>query len=456
MKVAFVSSGTNLTSYSEYIPLAKFLQEKGAQTFFMTDENASAAVVNKVIAENQKLYLGSEVRTTLKEFKAPHSSTKKESGRNLPQWLMRIFRWRIFFQKWKYYKRQQLNIRKVFEVEKPNLLLVYGDRNKDQVPAAIKYCGKRNIPVVVIQIASNNMEFILKSRRDNPDFHTSLFVNFILSNIFPKQVYYAQGKKMMFFPWYESLALIFNGMLPKNPWYDGEGAAKKNLLISVQHKDDAAAEGASLHNAVVVGQLSHDVLHKTFQKKEEVKLAINKKYFLGSKKEIILFGMPQFYEHSLMNRQDSFKAIEYVIENLIRFEEYSILLNLHPKMDYNIYKYLEEKYIGVKLVKEERLSEILPAAEIFVSVFESTISWAIMCEVIPVFLDYYKLGFDLKKYRSCNVLKDEALLFQELKRIIQSKEDLRLLMEKDKKKLPPFDGKSGERIWNELKALVSE
>ena len=123
--------------------------------------------------------------------------------------------------------------------------------------------------------------------------------------------------------------------------------------------------------------------------------------------------------------------------------------------------YLDVKFDEIDIkeigkIIEERLSEALPVADYFISVFESTISWALLCNVIPIFLDYYQLNFDLKKFNSCQILKEKKQFNEDLQRIVDNRKTLSIHLQKDNARLPPFDGKSGKRIFNEIIKPINE
>lgn len=453
MKIAFVASGINKTPYSEYIPLAKYFEEKGHESFFLLKKGSSKGIANSILIENLKLYFDKQVVVNQFQESEPVLLKNKHDKKSNVKGLIKLLsRARLFLRFYRSIKESLGIVQSVFKKEKPDVVVVYGDRNKELVPAAMKYCNQHDIPVCVIQIAANNMEFVLHSRLSNSDFRADNFFNKLLNRKSPAQVYIANGKAYNFFPWYLGWALHLNGVLPRNPWYDGESWASKCLLISNQHLLDAKKEGAECKNAIVTGQFSHDKLFESYRDKEKIKVNITAKYFENKENlPIIIYGLPQLVEHGLLSKKEAFQSIRNILSGIPK-DSYNVLISLHPKMQYENYSWIEHEFSNVKIAREERLNNILPTGEYFISAFESTISWAIMCGVVPIYTDYYNLGLDVSKYKSCVVFKSNETFDEDFSKL--NKDLLIDHIKKDQENLPPFDGKSGERILNELVDLV--
>jgi hypothetical protein len=455
MKIAFVCSGKNSTPFSEYVPLAQYFNSKGINTFFFLEKDASHQIVQTLKKGNQTYYLGKDKNKVLN-----HPPQKKVNGkekesnslkRYIPGFVLRLKRVLL-------YKAQKNNLayyttcsETVINQEKPDCIILYGDRNKGAVPPAIKLARAQKIPLVVLQVATNTKSFLLHSRRENKDYSDQFFLNKMLKRKYPNQWITEKGKEYSFYSWYDTLALSKFGMLPKTPWFEGESWADKNLILSKQVLIDSKAEGAKGDNAVVVGQYSHDLLFENFSKKEIVKKEICGKYFNGSNKSIIVFAFPQFAEHNLMTKNEALKEIKY-ISDCINHSDVNVLVSLHPKMDYEDYKQFENS--NLMIAKDERLSYILPIGDIFITAFESTISWALLCGIVPVFLDFYGLGFSLDKFQGSISFKEKPKFEKEIKEVINNIELYKSNLNQNRDLLPPFDGKSGERILNEIKELV--
>jgi hypothetical protein len=461
MKVAFVCSGANSTPFAEFIPLSKYLNAENVETTFLLDDNPSLNVIESLEKEKRKFYCDNQKIKTVKSSptaKQEDSPSKLSVLKNtfplniLKRYLAGTKNYLVAIKKLKHYKQVAKDF---FLTEKPDCLILYGDRNLNIVPAAIKYAKENNIPIVVLQAAAAVKTILFHARQGSIENSTSLLVNKILKKKFPQQ-WASDGKvSYSFYTWHLTLALLKLKMLPKNPWIDGDSWADKHLLISKQDLLAKKKEGSLCDNTSIVGQYSHDLLHNKYVNRVKTKKELSDKYFNGSEKQLIIFAFPQFWEHNLLKKEEAYKEITILVDSLTKLSNCNILVSLHPKMRYDNYKIFEKNSPNFKIAQEERLSNILPTGAIFLSIFESTISWALLCNVVPVYLNFYGYGYSLDRDSGCIVLDDKNEFENSMKEITTNLEDYKnKLTSLGKDTLPPFDGKSGERILNEIKALI--
>lgn len=186
------------------------------------------------------------------------------------------------------------------------------------------------------------------------------------------------------------------------------------------------------------------MLAKVIENKEQVKKKIFSKYSFDDQKKLIVLALPQFSEHNLMSRVQHDEEIKDILVELEK-HECNVLLSLHPKMNFDYYKKLENNYC-VK-ISEERLNEVLGASDYFIACFESTIKWAIMLGLPTMFLNYFKLGYDLSYLKSIVTVTEKNDFSDMLNKFIKSglSDDLNI---KEGENMGFIDGKCGERIAN--------
>lgn len=111
-----------------------------------------------------------------------------------------------------------------------------------------------------------------------------------------------------------------------------------------------------------------------------------------------------------MSREKSIEEINYLLQEL---EQLSIpvLISLHPKMQYKDYEFIEQNFKMIKVIRDERLSEIICVSEFF-------ISWASLVNSKPIFLDYYNLGLDVEIFPDCVKFSKKESFQQDMKSLL--------------------------------------
>ena len=174
------------------------------------------------------------------------------------------------------------------------------------------------------------------------------------------------------------------------------------------------------------------------------------KYLLKPDNPIILIGVPQLLEHSILSAKDHWKFQEDLCRESTKTDS-NVLLSLHPKMKYDDYKFLQKKY-RVKIIKE-RVLEVLPLSDIYVAITaSSTIPLAMLCEKPIITLDPFDYNYIIYDWiKSKNIIKDLNNLSSTLNTMIKDKNilnEIKLSHRSQKYMASPFDGKCGDRIFN--------
>ena len=211
-------------------------------------------------------------------------------------------------------------------------------------------------------------------------------------------------------------------------------------------------DGVDPDNIIVTGHLDHDILYDIFANKKKDKLRKNlySKYSLNPNKPMILIGVPQLLEHFMMPAEEHWTFQETLCKESTKTNS-NILLSLHPKMRYNDYKFLQNKY-QVKIISE-KITEILPLSDIYLGIHgSSTIPLALLCEIPIIILDPVELNYTIYDWiKSKFVIKDLSNLFSTLNTLINDKKilkEIKLAHKSQKNSVSPFDGKCQDRIFN--------
>jgi hypothetical protein len=460
LKVAFVAHGSNLTPIPDFVQLCKSLEARGHSAFLAVDRRNSDVVLQKVASTGVRYYIGRapgvspgrrDPRPAAIGDAKNHQSTRKRliawAKKHTPRLVFNLL-WELsmFFETPLKMIEAERDIGAVFDSENPDRLIVYGDRMPNTTAFAIRWMRRRARPVYEVQLAASDRRFLYTSARLGSSYSARHPLNIPFTWIYPRHVATFDGRRVVFTPWCQLLWWMLFDVVPLNPWEAGGSWAAKFLMIGESHRQSYSKDGADPEKSVVVGQLSLDLLHQSYLKREATRARIFERYFPNADAagtRLVVLGMPQFFEHSLMSQPDAMTEIRYMLGALDGLTNVRTLMSLHPKMDPDKYRHLEATYESVRLA-DEALSEILPAGDLFVSAFKSTIPWAILCDVRPVFLDYWTLGFDLAEYPACEVFKVRAALASELQRALELGAFKVSKAEKDA--IAPFDGQAAERI----------
>ena len=481
IKVLFCCGSSNPTPYSEFISLSDFLNSEGFDCVLLHEEIINPLIEVQHVQRRQKFYKGSvryEYHSSgfedtsglnpntesiksidqLKSVKAIIPIALKQLAilikANIPVAIKQLAKAKSSERR---NKALYNSLSSVLAEEKPDLVILSYDGSLGLVPAISKLCRNRSIPVAVIQISSSDANFIARNRVGRVE-HQVLASrkNQAIAKMFPDQVYHFQGEDFLFFPWEQVRALHRLKMLPKRPWFIGDSHCDKLMLINQYYRDKLEAQGAELSTAVITGQHSLDKLHECYLERNQTRDRLICRYLPCWHGEIALYALPQFYEHNLMDKCQADKVIRLTLAALDAQNGMKTLVSLHPKMHYQDYVHLELDYSNVRIMSDERLHHALPAADFFFCCFESTLLWAVLCDVIPIAFDFFDLGFPFDMIPGCQVLRNPDLLEQEIQNIRIGRCSLEKDLLTQRKPLEPFDGKSSHRIVEQLRAMVSK
>lgn len=440
MRILFSSMLGNLTMASEFIPIVKSLEKAGADCLYLVesrnqkvDERLGAAKVKyeAVIADRASAdtALESSVRSTIGPIK--------------PKPLRNLF---VFLSTVSQTSRLIFATRRYFVASNVGGIVLAGDRHLGIEPALIWHARRRRIPIVVIQIAVNDKGFMVRLRADDSIYTPKGILEKTVARFFPRHVMRADSTEVFFFSPGRMLALAMFGLLPKDPWNMGNSFADKFLVPLGVYRKIALEQGYDKEKVHVVGQLSFDQLYTHKINQQDRKKELFDKYFpkRGCDADCVVFALPQFFEHKLMDRATARRHIEYLLTALGNLSV-PVLVSLHPKMDFDDYKEYDIPGSTLRIVRDERLSEIISISRIFISCFASTIPWAPLVGAVPVFLDYFDLNLDVSIFPGCVRLTEYDRFESQLRELLATNGNEREIAELESLYLT-LDGKCEERI----------
>jgi hypothetical protein len=267
--------------------------------------------------------------------------------------------------------------------------------------------------------------------------YSSLYVKWVFRRN-RGQVY--QG--MLYYRPFELMALKRFGVLSANPWVMGAGHSDIVCVDSRATGDRYLGYGVPEAKLRIVGDTAFDGLHQAYLARDGLRRSLIREYALDPEKKNIIVSLPNLAEHDLLPWDAHFREIDFLMAAL-KGTGGNILVSLHPKMDPSKYAYLEGEF-GCRILTQ-RLAQALPAGDLFVATFSSTVVWAVLCGIRAVVVDFYGLDsdmFDFLKSVSIVTRRDDlsATLEQALLTAPDFSEDWRKLSREE-----VFDGRTLQR-----------
>lgn len=311
----------------------------------------------------------------------------------------------------RHFGAQVRDVHRLFDALSPGIVLSWGDRHTDIEAPALIAAKQRNIKIVLPYVTFSSFLGLLWSRRLNGEpkrwtpFSVYRFAaNFALSTMI-REGYFHQEPHVLF-----SLRKL--GGLSNNPWSIGCGLSDVVCVDSEMTSKRYLGEGVPRDKLRLVGSPEFDVLYRGVESKPTLRKHIVEKYKLNSENKIIVIALPQFAEQGVLNWDEHWSEVRYILGQLARLG-LSIIVSLHPRVEYEKYIFLEKEF-NVRL-SVESLKNILPIADAFVAVNSSTLVWAILCGIKPFILDFYGLdSSEFLKFKSIWALQNRDKIYDGL------------------------------------------
>jgi hypothetical protein len=279
---------------------------------------------------------------------------------------------------------------------RPAVLLVFDDRAPRPEMAVLHKAAEERIPSVLVPFAASTPESDALSRRDSLDHLLDAghlqSVKRMLARRFPNQVADGGWGRMFFFGLWETLALACVGLANTRPWAHGGGNVSGVAVFGEADRLALMGLGVPANRIQVTGQPSLDELHRVQTERERVRAALAEKYGLDAQKTWIACAVPHTAEHHLRSWEDHMADTEALFLAMAQSGA-QVLLSLHPKSRRETYAGLANRD-GMRIISEP-LVTVLPAADIFVSGYSSTVRWAALLGIPTVIADLAQIRYTM-------------------------------------------------------------
>lgn len=364
-----------------------------------------------------------------------------------------------FFQSLLLFRSEKRRAQRLFgRLQTVSLVIVAGDRNIGIETAVIAEAHRRNIPSLIVPFAMSFPEASAEPRlRTGPaggKYGTQTIVRKILARLFPSWIWIYKGVPLFFQPPSFAVAAWMLGMMPAKPWMIGGGLATKMAVESDALHDQLRAQGMPAEKMIVTGKPGLDDIARQIAVVNI--MDIRKKLGIAPEEKVILCSVPNFAEHDLLPWDRHLIEMQFLFDGMAKTGA-KVILNLHPRSDRTRYQPLADK-AGLT-ISDERVYSLLPACDILVTSYSSTVAQAIALCKPSVVVDFY--GFEYPVYDHAPgaiVLKDRETFFPTLRRLLTDAGYYESNVREQRKSGAAWamlDGKNTERVMAVATRLIS-
>lgn len=346
---------------------------------------------------------------------------------------------------------QLLNARRILDEMRPAYLVLTNGRLRNWELAFMKAAGERGIRRVVPCYAFSGLALDLVQARKSGDHQARFHAR--AARRYPRQFFVdpRRGESYSFYPAYMLGAAERAGALPPNPWVPGGNLCELVMVTGMEAQRLMVENGAEARRLVITGQLSHDILHERLRDKERLSVQLRQGYGLADQGKLVALAMPQYGEHGTLPWPEHWRCAHLLCESLRRSGA-ACLVSLHPRMDPSAYRFVEDQY-GLRIA-EERLADILPACDLFVSNLSSTLEWAVLCGIPAVAVNFANVDqYHFGGLQGVEVARDPDDFAVRLDRMLSDERHYGEAVQGQVQRradLSPFDGRCGQRIMSAI------
>lgn len=346
---------------------------------------------------------------------------------------------------------QYREVGRVLDRLRPQAVAVMDGRKYGWQLPLMRACRERGIPTAVPPVALTVSRLELAQRNQGQRFLAEAHPALLRHH--PGQAHFDPQRRahVFFYPVEIVSALAAQDMLPPDPWVLGGGCETVVMVEGQEEKEKHLASGLAPSRLAVTGHRAHDSLFARLGHKDDLRRELCARYALSASQPLVLLTLPSFAEQGHWGWDEQWREVEHLCRVTTQ-QGGRPLVSLHPKMERGRYLYLEEKF-GLALARE-RLEEILPAADIFLASFSSTVPWAVLCRVPTLIYAFHGFTYSMFDHLGgVRVHIDRQEFSQALGRLTRDGEWRGLLAreaEGSARRLSPFDGHCQERILRVL------
>jgi hypothetical protein len=276
-----------------------------------------------------------------------------------------------------------------------------------------------------------------------------------------KWIYEHAGHKMLRMYIYDIIFMERLRIAPPQPWIQESSTADALVIESAKMEKHYLSCKLDKSQFRVIGDEIHDKLFAMVSNKQ----ALSRKIIagLGFKKVadgIITFAIfPDFmYKYKTCTGFNNYEdLLQFVCNQLLRLGDYNIILCLHPTLEKEKFKFLENDKVKIS---DRKTVELVVISDLYVASISATIRWAIALGVPVINYDCYQMRYnDYKNVGGVVNIETKKEFIEVIDRLKEDNNYLEFLKEKQKLEMKEYgilDGKFGERLKDLIKTLIQK
>jgi len=272
-------------------------------------------------------------------------------------------------------------------------IIIIGDRHVGWETAVIKAANQDSIPSLIVPYALSDPKgsatFRLRQTENDSQYFAESISGRWVEKKHPNWVFSYNGRRLLYLPTGAALAAQVLGIMPENPWTIGGGAASRMAVESQRLRKMFLDQGIPSEKMVVTGKPTIDQIFQGNQ--GHMRQTVRDELDIPADRSVILCAVPHLGEHGFLPFSQHLKEMDTLISVLVSQPDVSVVLSLHPKSDPTQYIPIAERHGA--LIASRRIYDLLPACDIFVAGFSSTIMHAVGVYKPSIVVDFYGLNF---------------------------------------------------------------
>ena len=340
------------------------------------------------------------------------------------------------------YLRQTIFLKNFLKENNVKIIFLTGDRELGLTPPLIKAAKQLKIKVIIYStgiLSVHNLGLIRKDKSHSPALKLgNNILNMCCGLIFPKQTCKTDFGTFLFSKGWVTISLKILNMLSSNPWIQGAGNSDYIFVENKKSKSILKKNGVSNNKIKLIENIEYQNSVNSISKTR--------------KKKIILFAIPIFFEHNLLNwERHELELRQYL--RILSNHSRDVFFSFHPKSNVRNYDFIFKDF-GFKK-KVVGLTDLISSADLYICGSSSTINLAIIHKKPTINLSYVSNSDEKSYYKEIKFVKNTNSIGEFKKNLDISKTNWDKLIKESEKFLEDFFP-SEKKIYRYIEQILDQ